>query len=184
MTPIAHFEDRYLIGEDGTVVSRLSNQPMKPSLNPNGYLKVSLATGGGTEQHLLHILVARHFVPNPYNHPVVNHKDGVKTNCHKNNLEWTTPAGNTLHALQNGLTPGYMSFDDKEKYTRRVLGGEQVNDIANETGRRVETLHRMFRETAKKLGIHDQWVTVMKRNRTNAAIRNLEKVNNRNTNFS
>ena len=177
MTPIAFFEDRYLIDEDATIISRLSNQPLKPSLNPNGYYKVALATGDAHEQHLVHILVARHFIPNPYNHPVVNHKDGVKTNCHKSNLEWTTHQGNTLHALQNGLMPGYMSFDDKEAYMRRVLAGEQVKDIANETGRRVETLHRMFREVAKKLNMHDQWVLVMKGNRINAAIRNLEKIN-------
>ena len=179
MTPIAHFEDRYLIQEDSTIISRLSNQPLKHIQNPNGYLKVSLASGEGHEQHLVHILVAKHFIPNPYNHPVVNHKDGVKTNCHKDNLEWTTHAGNTLHALQNGLTPGYMSFDDKEIYMRRVLAGEQVNDIAHETGRRVETLHKMFREVAKKLNLHDQWATVMKRNRANAAIRNLKKSNNK-----
>ena len=179
MTPIAHFEDRYLIGEDGVIVSRLSNQPLKPTMNPNGYLKVALATGNSSEQHLVHILVARHFIPNPYNHPVVNHKDGIKTNCIKSNLEWTTHQGNTLHALQNGLVPGYMSFDDKEAYMRRVLAGEQVNDIAFETGRRVETLHRMFRETAKKLNLHDQWAQVMKENRKNAAIRNLEKINSK-----
>lgn len=177
MTPIAHFEDRYLIAEDGTIISRLNNQRMHPTVNPNGYFKVGLATGAGHEQHLVHILVARHFIPNPYNHPVVNHKDGIKANCHKSNLEWTTHAGNTLHALQNGLVPGYMSFDDKEKYMRRVLLGEQVKDIAEELGRRPETLHKMFREAAKKLGVHDQWETTMKVNRKDAAIRNLEKIN-------
>lgn len=177
MIPIAHFEDRYLISEDSTIISRLSNQPLKPSVNPNGYYKVGLATGDGHEQHLVHILVARHFIPNPYNHPQVNHRDGIKANCHKDNLEWITAQGNILHALQNGLIPGYMPFDDKEMYMRRVLAGEQVNDIAHETGRRVETLHRMFRETAKKLGIHGEWVEVMKRNRRAAAIRNLAKIN-------
>ena len=71
-----------------------------------------------------------------------------------------------------------MSADDKEHYLQRVLLGEQVNDIAFEISRRPETLHKMLRETAKRLGIHDQWQTVMKENRRNAAIRNLRKINN------
>lgn len=177
MTPIAHFETRYLIGKDGTVFSLLAGKPQQPSQNPNGYLKVGLSTGAGHEQHLVHILVARHYLPNPYRHPLVNHKDGVKQHCHMDNLEWTTHEGNVQHALQHGLRPGYMAFADKEAYMLRVLAGEQVNDLALETGRRVETLHRMFRETAKKLGIHDQWAVTMRGNRRAAAIRNLTKIN-------
>jgi hypothetical protein len=177
MKPIAHFEQRYLIGEDGTVFSLLANKAQKPSINPNGYLKVGLSTGFGHEQHLVHILVARHYIPNPYEHPLVNHKDGVKSHCHANNLEWTTYEGNAQHALQHGLRPGYLAFAEKEQMLHRVLAGAQVQDLAQETGRRVETLHKMLREAAKKLNIHDQWMEVMKGNRLVAALRNLEKIN-------
>ena len=110
----------------------------------------------------------------------MNHKDGIKANCCKNNLEWVTAQGNVSHALQYGLRPGYMSADDKERYLEEVLAGEQVNDLAIRINRRPETLHKMLRETAKRLGLHDQWVTVMKENRKNAAIRNLTQINTRN----
>ena len=180
MRPIAYFEKRYAITEEGVVINLANNSILKPTKQKNGYLKVALAKGkqGKVDQQLLHILVAKHFIPNPYGHPQVNHKNGNKEDCRVVNLEWVTAKENCLHAFQTGLRPGYMSADDKEHYLQRVLLGEQVNDIAFEISRRPETLHKMLRETAKRLGIHDQWQTVMKENRRNAAIRNLRKINN------
>jgi HNH endonuclease len=178
MKPIAHFEQRYLVGEDGVIFNLANNTPNMPIQNENGYLHVSLARGDGTrEQHLVHRLVARHWLPNPYDYPQVNHKDGNKLNCHKDNLEWCSAQFNIEHALKTGLRPGYMSANDKELYLQRVLSGEQVNDIAFEISRRPETLHKMLRETAKRLGIHNQWEMQMKENRRNVAIRNIGAYN-------
>ena len=178
MTPLAHFEKRYAITEDGQIINLANNQPLKPSINPNGYLKVGLATGdGGHVQMLVHILVAKHFIPNPYGYPQINHKNGNKQDNSVSNLEWCTAQQNNHHALQHGLRPGYMSANEKEQHLRAVLQGKQVKDLADETNRRSETLHKMLRETAKRLGIHDQWVEVMKENRRNAAIKNLAKIN-------
>ena len=178
MQPIAHFEKRYAIRDSGEIINLANNQPLSPATNPNGYLKVGLATGdGGHKQELVHVLVAKHFIPNPYNHPQVNHKNGIKTDCRKDNLEWVSPQGNALHALQTGLRPGYMSADDKEAYMYQVLNGTQVGDLAIQIGRAPETLHKMLRETASRLGIQEQWQSKMKENRRAAAIRNLEKIN-------
>ena len=178
MTPIAHYEQRHLISPRGFIRNLADNSVLKPSVNPNGYLKVGLANGDGTHgQFLLHILVAKHFIPNPYNYPQVNHMDGNKEWCDKDNLEWMTSQQNNEHALQIGLRPGYMSADHKETYLFRILDGVQVGDLAREIGRRPETLHKMLRETAKRLGIHDQWEAQMQENRRVAAIRNLKKIN-------
>jgi hypothetical protein len=180
MLPLARFEQRYAIREDGTIVNLANNQPLVPTVNENGYLKVGLATGdGGHKQCLVHILVAKHFIPNPYDHPQVNHRDGIKAHCWKDNLEWVSAQENVLHAFQYGLRPGYMPADDKERYLEQVLQGAQVNDIAAEIGRRPETLHKMLRETAKRLGIHGRWEAVMKENRRNVAIRQLAEINRR-----
>ena len=181
MVPLARFENRYMISEAGFILNLANNQALQPTTNPNGYSKVGLACGDGThKQALLHILVAKHFIPNPYDYPQVNHKDGVKRNCHKDNLEWVSPRQNIEHAFRTGLRPGYMSADDKECYLQQVLSGLQVSDLAMSIGRRPETLHKMLRDTAKRLGIHDAWVGVMKANRRDAAIRNITAFNTRN----
>jgi len=51
----------------------------------------------------IHILVALAFIPNPNNHPIVNHKDGNKENYNISNLEWTTYGENNKHAMETGL---------------------------------------------------------------------------------
>ena len=68
-------------------------------INSAGYLYVSIDGQG----HRLHRLVAQAFVPNPEGLPVVNHRDGDKTNARASNLEWVTRAQNCQHAHDTGL---------------------------------------------------------------------------------
>lgn len=179
MLPIAHFENRYKIGKDGSILNLANNTLLTPIKNSNGYLKVALANGEGKNKQLsIHKLIAEHFLPNPYNYPQVNHIDGDKTNNNISNIEWCTAKQNINHAFKTGLRPGYMSANEKEKHLQNVLSGTQINDIAVDIGRHPNTLHKMLRETAKRLNLYTKWQLVMKENRKNAAIRNLAKINN------
>lgn len=54
-------------------------------------------------QYLAHILIAKVFLPNPDNKPVINHIDGVKTNNVLSNLEWNTYSENAQHAHDRRL---------------------------------------------------------------------------------
>ena len=57
----------------------------------------------GTKRYVrVHTLIAKTFVPNPYNLPQVDHKDGNKLNCSVSNLEWVTNAENTQRGYDNG----------------------------------------------------------------------------------
>lgn len=71
--------------------------------NSDGYPMVQLSANGVTKTTTVHILVAKAFVPNPLNLPIVNHKDGNKRNICYKNLEWVTAQENVIHAWATGL---------------------------------------------------------------------------------
>lgn len=67
----------------------------------SGYLKFALYTNTEKPQHLMvHRLVAKYFVSNPYNKLEVNHKDGNKSNNLFTNLEWVTSSENRIHSYR------------------------------------------------------------------------------------
>lgn len=172
--PIAHHEQKYLITSGGNVISRQNNNILVPRLNPNGYLIVTLSY----KQLSIHRLVAKHFLPNPYNHDYVNHLDGDKQNNNVTNLEWCTAERNANHALEIGLRSGFVSYDTKLALLDRVLRGELIADVANDLPEtHPNTLSKMLRITAKKEGLENDWKEAMKIRRRDAAIRNLAKIN-------
>lgn len=78
---------------------------LKPDVNEKGYLKVKLFAEGKGKNFRVNRLVASAFIPNLYDLPQVNHKDGNKQNNSYTNLEWTTDEINKKHArmLRKGI---------------------------------------------------------------------------------
>src|SRR3990167_10278697 len=70
-----------------------------------GYWAVSLSKDGIVSQNMIHILVAKAFIPNPENKPEVNHRDGIKFNNYVGNLEWMTCSENHRHCYAIGTRP-------------------------------------------------------------------------------
>ena len=54
---------------------------------------------------MVHRLIALAFIPLPddIKNPIINHKDGIKSNYDKDNLEWVTYSQNRIHAVKNRL---------------------------------------------------------------------------------
>lgn len=83
------------------VRSKKTGVLLNPYDDGSGYLRVKL----DGENCRLHILVAKHFVPNPDpdHKNIVNHKRGKKHDCRASQLEWVTQAENVQHAWNTGL---------------------------------------------------------------------------------
>ena len=66
---------------------------LKPG-ESTGYQIVSLYKNKKRKLKYVQRLVAKAFVPNPNNYPMINHKDENKKNNHVTNLEWCTAGYN------------------------------------------------------------------------------------------
>lgn len=68
--------------------SRFKGRILRPSKNCQGYQQVILHKGSVGKSYRINRLVAEAFIPNPYNLPIVNHKDENPRNNRIENLEW------------------------------------------------------------------------------------------------
>ena len=93
--PIKGFEDIYEISNLGNVKTiqrtqrcgRHTKEHLRVLENNNGYLRVNLYDGIYYHKKLIHRLVAEHFLSNPNNFPIINHKDENPLNNNVSNLE-------------------------------------------------------------------------------------------------
>ena len=76
---------------------------LRPLMNQQGYLFVILYKNNEPQPFRINRLVAKYFIPNPNNLPVINHKDGIKFNNYFENLERCTDIQNKQHAFKTGL---------------------------------------------------------------------------------
>lgn len=124
----------YIVSNTGRI-RRDGSDKDRSVRDKKGYFTVDLYENGKRSTERVHRLVAEAFVPNPYNKPEVNHKDGNKHNNNASNLEWVTCKENCRHAWDNGLMkPSYSMLSKKNpnagrkgKAIRIVETGEIFN---------------------------------------------------------
>ena len=77
--------DRIITRKDG--ISQFKKGVIKtPKITSDGYYTITLSKNGCNKTLGIHILVARHFIPNPENKPEVNHIDFNRKNNNIDNL--------------------------------------------------------------------------------------------------
>ena len=106
MKPIKGYE-HYLISKCGTkVFNTKTNKYLfisnREKTTDNTYKVVTLKIGNIYKKFYIHRLVADTYIENEYNLPIINHKDGDKSNNHYLNLEWCTYSHNLSHAYKLG----------------------------------------------------------------------------------
>ena len=104
--PCPEFENKYLISSHGRVMSiGTYNTCKKGELiklhkkhGRNGYMQARFYDNGRAKTFEIHLLVAKAFITNPENLPMVNHIDEDKVNNHVENLEQCTPQYNARYS--------------------------------------------------------------------------------------
>ena len=132
------YAGRYIVTENGSIFtmgikggSNIHRQVLRP--NEHGYLRATI----NRQDEYVHRIVAKCFVPNPYNYKEINHKDGIKTNNRASNLEWCTRSENNRHAFQTGLRDySELSLMARmPKKSRRILNYTQVREVCDMVSR-------------------------------------------------
>lgn len=119
----------YAVSNQGRVKNTKTGRILKPCIDHRGYGRVCLFTMDRDKRYRVHRLVAQAFIPNPYNLPQVNHKDGNKQNNTVENLEWITNEDNMRHANTNGLREGHHLFCESKKkgvIATNIETGEEI----------------------------------------------------------
>lgn len=103
--------------------------------NHNGYTYCGIHFPSGNKQRRVHVLVAKAFLSNPNDLPVVGHKNNIKSSTDINNLYWTTVKENTQKAFDDGLAINAAGFDDSQSYQIDVysLNGRYIKTIGSVT---------------------------------------------------
>lgn len=152
--PVKGYEGYYEVSDTGIVrgldrivpdsktgTKRIKGRTMKRAENKNksrdgdGYYVVNLRKLHTSRVVQVHKLVAEAFLPNDFNLPTINHKDGDKHNNSVSNLEWATYSGNNLHALSHGLRhPRGNAVVQKSLDGRIVAFYKSACDASRQTG--------------------------------------------------
>lgn len=163
---IIGFEGYYQVNPKGFVKSVSKKLPNKNGFrttkeriiansdNGSGYFVCCLSKNNKRSSVLLHRIVAINFIPNPYNLPEVNHKDGDKSNNSVGNLEWCTRKENIEHSWKNNLTTcigeghhnskldNNIVIDIRKKY---ASGDYSYSKIAKELGINMFTVRNVVK---------------------------------------
>ncbi len=151
-------EGYYEINKMGQIRNKNKHRLVKEHLHDDGYTFYTLKINGKTTMRYTHVLVAKQFIPNPENKPIINHIDEDKTNPCIDNLEWVTRNENIRHGT--GIS-------------RANLG---KNKLMNEYD-----VHGKYIRTWKSIRICADFFDTLYPNRSNiSAIRSILSFNSRN----
>ena len=152
---IEGYEGRYQVSNFGNVKSLYyinggNEKILKPLKCTNGYLSIHLHKEGKRKCYLLHRLVAKAFIANPYNLQQVNHKDENITNNIADNLEWCSPKYNANFGSRNKRVGEKLSKKICCIETNRIFNS--ITQAAKELGLKKGNISAVCRGIQKTCG--------------------------------
>ena len=149
---VSSYEGRYQVSVRGEVWSLVTGTLLKPGRTGEGYLTVNLRRDGRSRSETVHVLVARAFIPNLLSKRTVNHKNGVRDDNRRSNLEWATHAENHLHAHQVLGRKPYDRAGTRNPRARAVVGGGRRFDTIKAAARHVGVSHAAIVHAIRRQG--------------------------------
>jgi hypothetical protein len=107
----------------------------------------------------IHRLVAKSFLENPNNLPIVNHKDGDKCNNNVNNLEWVTASENIKHAYDNNLISGKREIYQLDKNNKIIKKFDSIVEATISLGIERTAISSCLNKRSKTAGGY-YWIYV------------------------
>ncbi len=132
--PVKGYESLYRISDLGNVYSLLYDRVMKPSLKKRGYYNIILFKNGQSKTFRLSRLVALKWIPNPNNHPTVNHLNHITGDNRAVNLEWCTHNENNTHRYIDKTKSSKYVGVQWHKATQKWLAKIKINQKAIHLG--------------------------------------------------
>jgi len=144
----------------GRATYYLKERILKPFIDTRGYISVGLTVDNKTKFKRVHRMLAEAFISNPNNYPVINHKNGDKTDYRLDNLEWCTQKYNSIHAVKTGLkkvTEKQLMATRKNVLIAHEKNKKKVNQL-DLNGSYIRTWNSM-KEIQKEMHIHYQSIS-------------------------
>ena len=123
--PVKGYDDLYEVSNLSKIKQLETGRILKQSTHVAGYKVATLRNNKGRKIFYVHRIIAEAFIPNPYNKPQVNHKNGMKFDNRLDNLEWVTHKENLIHCHKNGMG----NCKSGEDHHNSVLKNKQVEEI-------------------------------------------------------
>jgi hypothetical protein len=123
----------YIITKDGEIYS-ISHKKYISSRDNAGYQYVTLYNNTGIQKDFsIHYLVAKNFIENPDNCPMVNHKNHNRNDNRVENLEWVTYSENMIHfGKKNGKSVIKLDIDNNIlKIYNTIKDASEENNISS-----------------------------------------------------
>lgn len=162
---IQGYEGLYQVSNSGRVKSlakkaghsNRNERVLKIHTGTKKYQHVVLYSNNKAKCMWLHRLVAQAFIPNPENKPQVNHKNGVKTDNHVENLEWVNSSENIKHAFKHGLlkpsnSKQVLCVELNKTFESALLASKHFNMSRNAINQAIRRNHKCHGYTWRYVG--------------------------------